>query len=429
MIISGMFLTIPLIAASVYSVKGGDFMKSFTDKVSGGIKSYTGSKTLGWTGSKANKYIANTRIGNSSFGRLINDNTFKKLADAKFGGGSNYADYQKRDADITKKGKQIKDRVSFEANIEEYSEDDRIIKDYEEKMREQDSIMKKTPDTSDPVYINAKAEKDRLETERDAYAQKPEVRERSQAVKDYVDGMSNDETKELKKIFERNPALAQHLSDSKLATMAKDAELEDTTGKIYDERTKRLKAAITAAKDNGNWDNVRAEMKNLSAVAINKLGIGEKMTLAENVGDALNVKMYEEITKDMSIGNKREFDSAWSEFFISNPTLVAKIKPEAVSKLNDKALTNDDVIDNLTAGHLAKISTAEKDKSVYEKIKDVIIAKNKPSIREYLNKGAAAEFWDPIEPVTTRSTTTSGTTASPSPRPRPRPIERRPGVR
>jgi len=406
-------------------------MKSFTDKVSGGIKSYTGSRSLGWAGSKANKFMGNTRIGNSSLGRFVNDGTFKKLADAKFGGGSNYADYQKQGLDIDKKSKQIKDKNDFVAKARGHENDLTTIDKARETIEKADrEIIEAEKIINDPSKTQAEKdaanEKLRVakENKQDANQAKAEPQARVQAVKDYVDGLSNDELKDMKNTFERSPALAQHLSDSKLTAMAKDPELENTAGKIYDERLAKIRDAI---KDK-RWDDAVKEAKSLSAVTISKLSMADKMTLAENAGAIFKPKVYDEITKEMTVGNKKDFDDAWSYHFISNPDKIRDLSPETVSKLSDNALSNDGVIGQLTKSHLVKISTAERSEVVLRAIMKKIEGKG-GAIGEYLSKGAGAEFWKPFSNIYNSSGTASGSTAgSPSPRPRAR-IGRRPGVR
>ena len=405
--ISGFFLTIPLIAATVFGIKGGEFMTGFTNKISGGIKngvkrtgqrlgSIAGRNSAGRIGELAEKKFKNSKLMNFAPMRELRAATTQKMAEGKYGGKSlkDVRDAAKKTTEIHKG---IDSRREFEANLQTHETDVSTLEGLNDDIRRADLVINST----DPAVTAA--QKTAAQARKTAaQAAKVDPEKRVTVVKDYIDGLSNQELKDMNDTIKKNPSLGRYLSDSKLAAMAKDPELADSVGEIYDDRVKKLKAAIAAS----DWNGAANEAGKLTPTALNKLSPGEKMKLVENAGHIFKGKMYEEVTKEMTIDNKREFDTAWSNFFIANPAKItdAKLRGEDVIRFSNDALMNPGVIKNLTQDHLAKIATAEKDSTVLHKILEVVTAPPIPATpttpaipahkaSDYITKGAAGEYW------------------------------------
>ncbi len=104
------FINLPLVAAielggmgMKWAPQAGGIGKWLGGKVGG----FAGKNTVGWAGSKLDKYFEGTKGGNNMMGRAVRDMTTTKLANLKFGGSTSRKDDEKLGKEIKKKGREI----------------------------------------------------------------------------------------------------------------------------------------------------------------------------------------------------------------------------------------------------------------------------------------------------------------------------------
>ncbi|MBP6858556.1 MAG: hypothetical protein KBC33_01855 [Candidatus Pacebacteria bacterium] len=110
-------LNAPLLAA----ISVGAMMPKWAEGVGAGaiwkgVSGWAGGKTFGMAASKTDKYLSNTRIGNSLLGRDIRSATIGQVAKSKFGGPRSYDETRKELKDVAKKQTQM-DRVTQIKNL------------------------------------------------------------------------------------------------------------------------------------------------------------------------------------------------------------------------------------------------------------------------------------------------------------------------
>jgi len=105
-------LNAPLVAALTLGAKMPGWAKnadalSMWKMVGGAAGGTVGRNTLGWAGSKTDKYLSNTRLGNTIIGRDIRSATIGKVAAGKYGGGRSFDETRKEQKSVDQKQKEM----------------------------------------------------------------------------------------------------------------------------------------------------------------------------------------------------------------------------------------------------------------------------------------------------------------------------------
>ncbi len=234
------FLMASLIIAKEFGVMGADTFKGWADTVLKAVPSWTGRKTLGYAGNKAEKYLENTTAGNSRIGRSLREISTGALAGSKFGGSISYKDQAKEDKEIDAKRRQIGDVETIRRGSGAVADRAQVARD-----------KKKT----NPAYVYTAAEKADVDA--------------ANTAETTLNKMSGSE------IAEQTPAMltqnAAKLNDTHMKAIIKSDKITDADKeKILAARFKELDDARRA--DPPDPAKIKEAVKKLSKTDIENLG-------------------------------------------------------------------------------------------------------------------------------------------------------------
>ena len=376
-ILALIFLGIPLYASHVSADEStkvldgvGDKMKGFVKSGVGAATGYAGRGTLGKIGKNLSEKMENSKLGNSYAGRLVNEATFRKLKDNKYGSSMNIADKEKLEKDIKKQDALIDKMKDHDVNLKAHGpvQVQALANDRLELAR-QEAIIKKSDETlADPtqaaLHPQATADKAAANTRKTSLQASIRAAEPlEEKIANTVDGLSYDEMKKRKSDFTDNKGgSALHVTDAMVERMDKDDEMKEVGAKIVEHKLKGLQTAV----DSGNVVDIETEMKNITGATLARLDPARKEKIATLAGHTLlKGKAQEDMTKGMNAQRKTDIDRALNGYFIANPEKISGLKQEELLKLKDNTLKNGAVssyfisnpkkINNLSADIISKL--------------------------------------------------------------------------